>query len=111
MWCVRIKRDLMCLSVVLTGLVLGGAVNRETYLLPLHDSTYKTIVRKEDVKKVSARQIPLTARSYVQDGLIAHFDGIENSGYGVHSNVICRSIGNTNRQGAVRVLTLRRNNK
>lgn len=27
-----------------------------------------------------------TARSYVQDGLIAHFDGIENAGYRVHDS-------------------------
>lgn len=28
--------------------------------------------------------IPLTARSYVQDGLIAMWDGIENAGWGTH---------------------------
>ena len=26
----------------------------------------------------------VTAQSYVQSGLIAHWDGIENAGYGVH---------------------------
>ena len=29
---------------------------------------------------------PVTARSYVQDGLVAMWDGIENAGWGVHDN-------------------------
>lgn len=28
----------------------------------------------------------LSARNYVQDGLVAMWDGIENAGYGVHSD-------------------------
>ncbi len=31
-----------------------------------------------------------TARSYVQDGLISHWDGIENSGYGIHTSGVTR---------------------
>lgn len=29
---------------------------------------------------------PITAKSYVRYGLVAHFDGIENAGYGIHDN-------------------------
>lgn len=36
-------------------------------------------------KKTEVKDAP-TARSYVQDGLVAMWDGIENAGVGVHSN-------------------------
>ena len=39
---------------------------------------------------VGAASAALTSRSYVQVGLIANYDGIDNAGYGVHSD-------NTNR--------------
>ena len=34
---------------------------------------------------IAAKSVP-TARSYVQDGLVAMWDGIENAGWGVHDN-------------------------
>lgn len=33
-----------------------------------------------------------SARKYLQDGLVAHWDAIENAGYGVHNAEVIREL-------------------
>ena len=49
-----------------------------------------------DNNTVGASQIsvfgPITIKSYVQDGLVAMWDGIENGGYGIHYDELPNNI-------------------
>ncbi len=62
-----------------TDAITGGS-----YLSPTITITSAKVVSLTAVFKATTRG--LTSRSYVQDGLVAHFDGIDNAGIGSHDS-------------------------
>lgn len=44
------------------------------------------VVTKPLIKLWKMKSLPPTAKSYIQNGLVAQYDGIENIGYKMHSN-------------------------
>ena len=72
---IQTRRDIICSGLGLAGIIAAGKA-------PAAMVKSMLSARKEIV--AGGGDEPLSAKSYVQDGLVAMWDGIENAGWGHH---------------------------
>ena len=65
--------------------ILGGAAS---LLVPKFATSapVKAMLGAEGIHNINDEQTDITAASYIKDGLIALWDGIENAGFGIHDD-------------------------